>query len=205
MNLYYKILQPVALARTELPGGVALAVCSRADVPTATDYLDAYKVMKEPGKYPKKYFNLDLSQDGKLRVPIILPFHYEGYAGLYQDRKLIAEGKLKHLFEDVHYTGGMLIMDAFKPKDNKLSITTLFSKVDNSSPAAASSSVVSTTLVPPQRAISTESGNDLNIPVTDRDVKKRSNATSTLPLPPAKKPNTKDAPEIAVPKPGSFM
>ncbi len=186
-NLYYKIIRPVAPALPELPDGVALAVFSKADVPTTTEYVDAYKVIKEPEKYPKRYFNLDLNQDGKLRLPVIIPFHYEGYVGLYHNKKLIAEGKPKHLFEDCHYTGGLLTMDKLKPKDKQLSITTLFSKVDSNTPAAAaSSSVMSKTAEP---VISAESGEQATTSVAKKDEKKRPSASSSSSSPPAKKSN----------------
>jgi len=111
---HYKIIRPVLPELTELPDGDAIAVFSQANVRTAVltpeeKLIDAYRVMEQQGKYLKKYFKIDLDGDQKLRIPLIVPFHYEGYVGVYHDKKLIAEGKARYVFENMPCPGFLAI------------------------------------------------------------------------------------------------
>lgn len=86
---FFKILKPVVSEQNFLPQGHVIALASEADF---------YSVKREPLRFRMRYFQIQPNVEGKLAVPIIAPFHHEGYVGLYLDGKLIADGKAKHLF-----------------------------------------------------------------------------------------------------------
>ena len=128
---FFKIIKPVAKLSHELPDGCAIAFFSKIDLPNSTHKIDYYHVQENPSLYSKQYCQLDfkpsdLTTEGTLNTPIVLPFHYEGYIGIYMDKILIAEGKAKHLFENKSYAchAGVLVIHQLKPtKDFLLNFT----------------------------------------------------------------------------------
>ncbi|OGT21446.1 MAG: hypothetical protein A3C55_06310 [Gammaproteobacteria bacterium RIFCSPHIGHO2_02_FULL_42_13] len=102
---FYRIIKPSLCPVDTLPDGRAIAIFSNVDVIgprphiDSGRYVDFYVVKANPSHYPLKYFQIDLDETGKLRIPLITNFHHEGYIGVYFNKKLIAQGKAKHLFE----------------------------------------------------------------------------------------------------------
>jgi hypothetical protein len=88
---FMKIIKPVLEPLSELPSGQAIAICSE----------DHYYVSAAPDKFKAKmrYFAITLDDKANLAVPIAIDFHKDWYVGVYFNRKLIADGKARHLFK----------------------------------------------------------------------------------------------------------
>ena len=104
---FFKIVKPVLTPSNTLADGNVVAIFSKMD--SSDQYVDYYTVRDNPDDYQKHYFKVDLKEDGTLCVPIVLPFHCEGYIGMYCDRRLTKEGKAHHLFEDAVVHNGILL------------------------------------------------------------------------------------------------
>ena len=106
---YFSIVKPIVLAQQTLLEGRIIAVCSE----------DPYKVKSHPNKYKHlmKYFPVELDTEGKLSLPIITDFNYEGYVGIYMNKESIIDGKAKHLFQNTtaHASANLLIIDKIIP------------------------------------------------------------------------------------------
>ncbi len=107
-NKHIKIIKPCLPSLDILPDGQTIAVCSE----------DFYAVKAKPDEYRHlmKYFEIKMATDGKLDKPLITSHHYEGYVGIYLNKKLIAEGKAKHLFKDGYASSfGLLVLNKIMP------------------------------------------------------------------------------------------
>ena len=109
---HYKILKPGLEALDVLPNGFAIAVCSN----------DYYQVKNSPDDYKQvtKYFGISVDENKKLHQPIITNFHYEGYIGIYLNKKLIANGKAKHLFKNNVCHENLLVINKIIPENPSL-------------------------------------------------------------------------------------
>jgi hypothetical protein len=122
---YIKIIRPGLQPFNILPNDRVIAVCSQTEI-TSNEYTDCYTIQDNPKKYQHliKYFKIDLNEDGSLTAPIITDFHYEGYIGVYFNKKLIIEGKLRHIFsndrEMCNNGLDLLVMNKIKPLNLKL-------------------------------------------------------------------------------------
>jgi N-acetylglutamate synthase-like GNAT family acetyltransferase len=216
LNFYYHVIRPVAPELAALPDGATLAVFSKADVPATTELVDAYSVIKGQNRYKKKYFKLELDSTGQLLVPIVKPFHYEGYVALYHNQKLIAEGKLKHLFQNEH-CGDLLVLQKIKLKNPQhLAQLQLFFEAKNSSSAppntllpAPYQSTQSVVAIQPDSAQKSEEEKPPTSVVSaslskllDNTTTKRPSETATLPMPEAKKSTTIQTQKNALPGAG---
>jgi len=117
LTKFNKVVKTGLAHTSELPDGYVVAVFSKVDVPDAREHIDFYTVQRNPGKYQMKYFKVDLDSDGNLLEPIITPFHYEGYIGIYHNKALLVANKAKCLFSnpttlDSH---NVFILDKIKP------------------------------------------------------------------------------------------
>jgi len=128
----FKMLRPVLPSLNELPNGHAIAVASKTDVANSGEYVDYFKIKFNPSNYQMKYFQIDMNKDGYLSVPVITPFHYDGYIGIYFDKELITDGKSKFLFKNStsHPDLNLLAIDRIEPLDPKLS-EGFFSQVES--------------------------------------------------------------------------
>ena len=119
---YYKIIKPVLPQLSTLPDGRAIAVFSQADVADPKERVDFYMVQAEPDKYKDriKYFQLDLVHEGKLRMPLVTSYHWEGYIGVYLNQKLIAEGKARHLFVNEPDGSNLFFLNKIQPQKPEL-------------------------------------------------------------------------------------
>ena len=105
---HIKIIKPCLSSLDALPEGQAIAVCSK----------DFYAVKAKPDEYSHlmKYFEIKMTPDGKLDKPLVTAHHYEGYIGIYLNKKLIAEGKAKHLFKDGYASSfELLVLNKIMP------------------------------------------------------------------------------------------
>lgn len=110
---YYKIIQPSLEALHTLPDGCVIAVSSE----------NYYQVKTNPEKYQSdmKFFRMRLNENGKLCLPIITAFYmnnfhqYEGYIGVYLNKKLITDGKVKHVFKNYICRANLLILSDILP------------------------------------------------------------------------------------------
>lgn len=110
---YYKIIQPSLEALHTLPDGCVIAVCSE----------NYYQVKENPEKYQSamKFFRIRLNENGKLYLPIITAFYmnnfhqYEGYIGVYLNKKLITEGKIKNVFKNYVCRANLLMLSDILP------------------------------------------------------------------------------------------
>jgi len=126
---FIKIIRPITEQVSILPNGRVLAFCSKTDItaedPKENQDADFYRVSDNPQNYRMKYFQIDLDEKGKLRLPIVTSFHYDGYIGVYFNKELLSEGKAKHLFTDglalCHST--FLAINNFDPIDPQLFIS----------------------------------------------------------------------------------
>lgn len=118
-KVFYKLLTPMLASSSELPDGRVVGIFSKADDSDSKEWVDFYRVQQSPKKYALKYFQIDLDEDGYLKSPIIFPFHYEGYIGLFLDKKLIAENKAKYLFNNLttHSDLNLLALSKIEPCD----------------------------------------------------------------------------------------
>jgi hypothetical protein len=109
MREYMKIIKPSVPTLNSLPGGRVIATCSE----------DFYKVKSNPEQYTNlmKYFQIQLDDKGQLLIPIVTAYYYEHYIGIYFNKKLIAEGKARHLFnnEDIDSRSELLILARIRP------------------------------------------------------------------------------------------
>lgn len=119
-KLFFKMLKPVIPSYKELPHGLCVAVFSSSDLPALHEKTDFYKVQAKPTKYQIQYYELSLDTSGKLINSIVTKFDHEGYIGLYVNKKLISEGKAKHLFESNKCHGKLLIIGRLDLKDPEL-------------------------------------------------------------------------------------
>lgn len=74
---WYKLIdnRPIVPQLDALPDDRALAIFSRADVDNpqnGKNYVDGYMVKEHPEKYKLKYFKIDVDNEGKLRLPLLL-------------------------------------------------------------------------------------------------------------------------------------
>lgn len=92
---FIKEIKPCLQPFDKLPEGNSIAVCS-------TNF---YEVKAKPEQYKTsmKYFQIAPLANGILPNPIATGFHYEGYVGIYKDKKLVAQGKAKHLFDSKYF------------------------------------------------------------------------------------------------------
>ncbi len=108
----YKIVNPIVQPLDVLPEGRAIAIYSKSDLSDASEYVDYSKVRDNPKHYPIKYYPISLvGSEGKLSVPVVAPFHLDGYVGIYFNKNLIAEGKAKYLLTNRPARSGLLILD----------------------------------------------------------------------------------------------
>jgi len=119
---HIKIIKPGLQPLNTLPNGRVIAVCSQTEIDGYADYY----TIKNNSKYKHliKYFQIDLNENGSLITPIITDFHYEGYIGVYFNKKLIVDGKLRHLFSndrEMCDSGlNLLVMNKIQPLNSKL-------------------------------------------------------------------------------------
>lgn len=106
---FYKSVKPAVIAQTEVPDGPALAVFSKFNLADPRGRVDFYRVKHSPEKYTLQYFPLQL-RGMELLQPIIMPFHYEGYLGVFSDKKMLVEGKPSHLFSLNPCSGSLLVL-----------------------------------------------------------------------------------------------
>jgi GNAT superfamily N-acetyltransferase len=111
---YYTIIKAGLSPQATLPSGTVIALCAA----------DFYDVCENHEKYASlvQYFKIELNAEGQLIQPIVTPFQYEGYVGIYFDRRLIACGKAKHLFNEAGKidSANLFVMDAFSPINAEL-------------------------------------------------------------------------------------
>lgn len=120
---YFKIVRPQAKQLDALPDGRAIAVFSKVDAAGSKRHVDFYQVKSNPASYNMKYFQIELDENGKLHVPVVTNFDYEGYIGVYFNRELIAEGKAKHLFVDGKCHRDFLVLDKIDPRQPEIFYT----------------------------------------------------------------------------------
>jgi ribosomal protein S18 acetylase RimI-like enzyme len=113
-NYFHKIIRPGLESSQTLPTtGLALSICPY-------DFYEVHRNLKD--YLPKmQYFKLEMGPDGKLLVPIISEFKFEGYIGVHHNGKLIEAGKAKHLFdsEDATDFHSVFLMIKFNPINKK--------------------------------------------------------------------------------------
>lgn len=109
-----KTIKPSVLALNSLPDGQVIATCSE----------NFYKVQNNPEQYKDlmKYFQIQLDNNGRLLTPVVTAYYYEHYIGIYLNKKLIAEGKAKHLFnyEDISGCSELLTLARIRPENPEL-------------------------------------------------------------------------------------
>lgn len=106
----FKMIQSGVIPDTELPEGWVIAICLE----------DFYTVINAPQQYQAamKYFQITFDQSGELSQPIITPFKHESYMAIYFNRRLIENGKAKHLFQNgdqIDNGDPILAMKTFSP------------------------------------------------------------------------------------------
>ncbi len=111
---FFKIVKQVLRPLKTLPQGPVIAVCSEEFYRVANN-LNQYKPLM-------KYFPIELDEDKNLRVPIVTDFAYEGYVGVYFNKELITENKLKRLFSNTvsRCNRGLLVINRIDPLDSRL-------------------------------------------------------------------------------------
>lgn len=114
---HIKIIKPPVLRPLDtLPDGQVIAVCSE-------NYYEV-EANREKYKSSMRYFQIKLGKDGQLHEPIVTNHCYEGYIGVYFNKKLIADGKARHLFlnikEDVSTSRELLILTEIIPQEPEL-------------------------------------------------------------------------------------
>ena len=105
---HIKILKPSSPPLDTLPDGSVIAISSE----------DLYTVKANREKYRDtiQYFNVKLTKDNQLCEPVIARHNYEGYIGIYVNKKLITEGKPKHLFKESYVSfSELLIINKIAP------------------------------------------------------------------------------------------
>lgn len=113
---HINIIEPGLKPFDTLPDGpvIAIAACSS----------DFYAVKANPEKYKNsmQYFQIKTNKEGQLHEPIMTPFHYEGYMGIYINKKLIIDGKTKHIFKENEFSNavGFLIVTNIIPQKPEL-------------------------------------------------------------------------------------
>lgn len=112
---HFKVIKPSVPALKSLPDGQVIATCSE----------DFYRVQNNPEQYKDsmKYFQIQLDNNGRLLTPIVTAHYYEHYIGIYLDKKLVAQGKSKHLFNGEDILGGsreFLVLARMRPLEPKL-------------------------------------------------------------------------------------
>lgn len=123
LSHWYCLIKPIVPQLDALPNGCALALFSRADVENPDkpeNFVDGYMVKENPAKYKLKYFQIELDDKGKLRVPLITLFEDEGYVGIYLNKKLIIDGKPKYVLGRAAYGPNLLILNRIDPPEPKL-------------------------------------------------------------------------------------
>jgi hypothetical protein len=141
---YFRIIKPTLPKLDILPNGCVIAVFSQADVADSHTLIDYYKIKVAPNNYQMKYFQVDLDEHGKLSTPLVTTFHNEGYIGIYLDRKLIIEGKAKHIFKPETFStiDNLLILNKIAPHELDLFIQKgFFTKLQITSQSHAKSIV----------------------------------------------------------------
>lgn len=117
---FYKPVRPLVKLENTLPSGRVIALC----------HTDFYQVQFNREQYQNKmqYFQLDIDSSAKLQTPIVTKFHYENYIGIYFNKKLLTEGKAKHLFQThkQYLNGSLLVIDQIDTDDKKLSCESEF-------------------------------------------------------------------------------
>ncbi|CAL5998509.1 Conserved_hypothetical protein [Hexamita inflata] len=109
-NNFIKTIKPISQQLSELPDGLCVAVFSKFDLLDQKKYLDYYIIKDNVNKYKLKYFKIDLDESGRLNIPIVTKFEYEGYIGIFFNKQLIKDGKAKQLFKNATYKN-LLILD----------------------------------------------------------------------------------------------
>ena len=97
---FHKQMRDSVIGTDILLEGLAIGI-------TSVDY---YEVCKKPDSYPKKYFGIKVDGNQNLELPIIAPYHKEGYVGVYFNKTLITAGKARHLFKKGYWGGGNLLV-----------------------------------------------------------------------------------------------
>lgn len=117
---FFKTLTPTLQPLDKLPNGPAIALFSKSDAFFAKLRVDDYTFWKDPEKYPQyplKYFSVRVDEHGKLQIPIVWPFHYDGYIGVYMNKTRFTEGKVKYLLANtVRPLSSILILDRIQPR-----------------------------------------------------------------------------------------
>ena len=88
---FIKILRSTVSPVRELPGEHVIAISG----------VNFYEFENDREKYRNtlQYFPFELDDD-KLKKPIIFFEYHQGYVGIYLNKKLVAEGKINHLFSE---------------------------------------------------------------------------------------------------------
>ncbi len=140
----YKILRPGLFFQNTLPDGLVIAIFSKTDVVNPNEYVDYYRVKERPNHYVLKYFQIELDEERKLKMPIVTLFHVDGYVGIYLNKKLITDGKTKHLFTNTvaHDDISLLILERISPCNLEL-LTDFFAQGQKKPPVTSSKKSVS--------------------------------------------------------------
>lgn len=113
---YFKIIRPVLPILDALPDGRVIAIFSKIDdAIDSKEHIDFYTVQAHLEKYKIKYFQIDLDENGQLRVPIVTGYHNEGFVGVYFNRELMATGKAKQLFVNQPSVMNLLVINKIVP------------------------------------------------------------------------------------------